>query len=34
MTFPTGYANFYHSDKVAIQPVRFQIDTLGRVKRR
>ena len=24
MTFPTGYANFYHSDKVAIQPVRFQ----------
>lgn len=24
MTFPTGYANFYKSDKVAIQPVRFQ----------
>ena len=24
MTFPTGYANFYHSDQVAIQPVRFQ----------
>ena len=24
MTFPTGYANFYHSDKVAILPVRFQ----------
>ena len=24
MTFPTGYANFSHSDQVAIQPVRFQ----------
>ena len=24
MTFPTGYANFYHSDKVTIQLVRFQ----------